>query len=133
MTINIVTLNPPSIEIAVDSGGNLGVKRDLFLENAALIYESLPADVEILRSYIWSQQMADYPGGCYGDITWAVYSELYGKLSGVPAQERCQPIGLDLLGRLLFRLGADQIDWRDHQTPIPYRAGQKIVTAFEVR
>ena len=128
----VIRLNGPSIEATVDASGALAFKRDAYLEQWAIAYDGFPADAEIVQSHIWSQQMADYPAGCYGNITWAVYGELYGRLSGVPAQERCQPIGLELLGRLLFRPGADQLDWRDHPAAIPYKPGQKIVFPFEV-
>lgn len=129
---NVIRLNGPSIEATVDASGALAFKRDAFLEQWAIAYDWFPPDAEIVQSHIWSQQMADYPGTCYGDITWAVYGELYGRLSGVPAQERCQPIGLELLGRLLFRPGADLLDWRDHPVAIPYKAGQKLGLFFEV-
>lgn len=123
---NVVTLNPPSLEVVVDASGAYSAKSWSLLESAALRFASFPADAEIVRSYAWSQQMADYPPGCYGDLTWAVYPRLYGDLSGIPGRERCQPIGPWLLGRLLFRPGADVLDWRDHPEPIPYRPGDRI-------
>lgn len=128
----IVTLNGPSIEVNAGASGNFAVKRWALLEDWALAWECLPADAEIVHSHIWSQQMVDYPGNCYGDVTWAVYPALYAQLSGVPDQERCQPFGLDLLGRLLLRPGADVLDWRDHLDGIAYGAGQRIGFFFEV-
>lgn len=118
---NIVVLNPPSLDFTIGASGNYATKAWLSLEHAALRFDGgIPTDAEIVRSWLWSQQMADYPSSCYGDVTWAVTPPLYTALSGVPAQERCQPIGLGLLGRLLIRPGADLLDWRDHDPAMAY-------------
>lgn len=129
---NIVTLNPPSLEFTAPSAGPYGTKAWTLLENVALRFDGFPADAEIVRSYAWSQQPNDYPTDCYGDLTWGVYPKLYGDLSGVPERERCQPIGIGLLGRLLFRRGADLLDWRDHPVPIPYRPGDRLGFFHEI-
>lgn len=121
-----VILNPPSLEFTADASGAYAVKHWFPLEAAALRFAAFPGDAEIVRAWIWSQQMADYPAGCYGDITWAVYGKLYGDLSGVPARERCQPIGCGYLGRLLFRQYADQECDRSFAYPIPYAPGDRL-------
>lgn len=124
MTVeHLVTLNTPSWE-GVPGSTNVG--KWFLLENTALRFKSFPADAEIVRSYAWSQRVSDYQVGAYGDMTWGVCSKLYRDLSGLPAQERCQPMGTGLLGCLLFRPGAHLLDWRDHPHPIPYRPGDLI-------
>lgn len=123
MTDNIVTLNLPSWE-GVPGLSNVGGW--FLLENTALRFANFPADAEIVRSYAWSQRVGDYQAGAYGDMTWGVCPKLYRDLSGLPAQERCQPMGTGLLGCLLFRPGAHLLDWRDHPHGIPYRPGDAI-------
>lgn len=122
----LVTLNPPSLDFTVDGSGLYATKAWLALDAAAMRFGGLPDDAEITASYICSEQMADYPAGCYGDVTWAVVPPLYTRLSGIPEQERCQPIGPHLLGRLRFVPGADPLDWREHGAAIPVRPGDRI-------
>lgn len=128
---NVVTLNPPSLDFTVDGSGKYAVKAWRRLETAAMRYAAFPADAEIVRAWISSEQMEDYPAGSYGDVSWAPYSKLYGDLSGVPAKERCAPIGPWLLGALQFKPGADNRDIRDfafgpNRLGIPYRPGDRI-------
>jgi hypothetical protein len=127
----IVTINPPSLDFTVGESGNYAVKAWRPLEVAAMRYEAFPEDVEIVRAWISSEQMADYPVGSYGDVSWAPYSKLYGDLSGVPLKERCAPIGPHLLGSLQFKPGADNRDIRDFafgpdRQGYPYRPGDRI-------
>lgn len=128
---NIVTLNPASVDFTIDGSGNYAVKHWRPLEVAAMRCEAFPTDAEIVRAWISSEQMADYPAGSYGDVSWAPYSKLYGDLSGVPHKERCAPIGPHLLGTLQFKPGADNRDIRDfafgpNRQGYPYKPGQRL-------
>lgn len=136
MPTSTIILNPPSLDVQLDGSGFYATKSWLAIELAALrldLSAGFPADAEVVRAWIASQQMDDYPTGCYGDITWSVAPPLYAKLAKLPEKERCQPIDSGFLGQILFRPGAALKEMNEFLYPIPCPPGSRIGLYPEIK